>query len=286
MKLSKIFFTLAARTVALALIGGQAYANQPATSEATSASAVETESAVTTSSSSATATPAATENDNAEVYATQINVEIIAFQRLFDSDSLNQKFPELTSVIPTADALLPSASQINARSLADNEMQLNDIFTKFEQHDAYVPFYHQAWTQPLNQQIQAPPIRIQSDPANVPALDGRFMVWQDDKIELNFNLAFSYSNNQSATPSQQAFGSVEPSVVDGVPDIDAVNPEDQAAENNPATATRHTIQYQSQSSYIDNQMMYFDHPLFGILVLINSADGKPLKGVNSSNMAQ
>lgn len=222
-------------------------------------------------------------------YASQINVEIIVFQRLLDNESLNnQKFAEFTSVIPTADAILPAENQINARTLPSNQMQLNDIFTKFQQHEAYIPFYHQAWTQALPQQSSAFPIRIQSIPSEIPAVDGRLSIWQDNNIELNFNLAFSYDSAQTKNGVSQAFGSVnQDDVSNTVPDIDAVDSNSQTDKQN-RDPMRHTIQYQSQSSYIDNQMMYFDHPLFGILVLINSADGKPLKGVNSNdgNMTQ
>lgn len=282
MNLPKPFFSFVAKSLGLALIGSQVYAEPtPDTTNQNGGG----QSAVVAEAQAAP--PVQPQQTTAEDYASQITVEIIAFQRLLDSSSLNQTFPELSTVIPTADAILPAETQINARSLANSQMQLNDIFTKFEQHDAYVPFYHQAWTQELNQQSLALPIHIQSDPNSIPALDGRFMVWQDDKIELSFNLAFSYNSNQAELPPTQAFGSVEQDVSEVVPDIDAVaSAQETAATDSTAAAARHTIQYQSQSSYTDNQMMYFDHPLFGILVLINSADGKPLKGISSNGMAQ
>ncbi|MGV6988868.1 CsiV family protein [Testudinibacter sp. P80/BLE/0925] len=272
MRLPRTVLSLVAKSLSLMLIGSQVYAEQTPSADHQSA----VSAAIPTDNPPQSATAA-------EEYATQINVEIIAFQRLLDGDSLNQQFPELSSVIPTADAILPSETQINARALPDSAMQLNDIYTKFEQHDAYVPFYHQAWTQALNQQSLAVPIHIQSAADRLPSLDGRFTVWQDDKIELNFNLAFSYDDKKSASRLMPVFGSVGQDVTTVVPDIDAVSDKEQETETAVASA-RHTIQYQSQSSYTDNQMMYFDHPLFGILVLINSADGKPLKGVSGSNM--
>ncbi|MGR3807819.1 CsiV family protein [Pasteurella testudinis] len=279
MTLSNSFFTLVAKLTPLFLLSGQVYANQPLNSESSAPTAPAATTALTESAAAQlSSTDAATAEDE---YATQANVELIVFQRLFDQDSLNQKFPELNSVIPLTDAVLPSADQLQARALAANEMQLNDIFTKFQQHEAYIPFYHQAWTQALGAQSAAFPIRIQSDPAAIPAIDGRLLIWQDEKIELNFNLAFSYNTQADAQEQQQAFGSLAQETAT-VPDIDAINTEDNTEEKNNRTQ-RHTIQYQSQSSYSDNQMMYFDHPLFGILVLISSADGKPLKGVNSEN---
>ncbi|TNG91828.1 hypothetical protein FHQ28_11210 [Pasteurellaceae bacterium USgator11] len=276
MTLSKSFWALTVKSLALCIFGAQAYADQTAPTQ----NSVPAPAPITSTENTTIPPVVITEQNNENQYATQINVELIIFQRLFEQDSLNQKFPELTSAIPLEDALLPSAELPQARTLAPDQMQLNEIFTKFQQHGAYIPFYHQAWSQPLLQQSASFPLRIQSEPSTVPAIDGRLLIWQGDKIELNFNLAFSYDSLSGN--AQQAFANLAQSAVSTVPDIDAVK-EDSVNVETQQSAQRHTIQYQSQSSYTDNQMMYFDHPLFGILVLINSADGKPLKGVNSEN---
>ncbi|KGQ69738.1 hypothetical protein OA57_08815 [Chelonobacter oris] len=274
MTLPKSFLAVIAKSLALLSIGGQLYAAEQQTTS--------NGNTVTANEPTIESAPTATAQDSE--YASQANVEIILFQRLFENDGLNQKFPELTSTIPVANAVVPAENQIYAHILSANEMQLNDIYTKFQQHDAYIPFYHQAWVQPLTSQPLAVPVRIQSDASSIPTIDGRLLIWQDNNIELNFNLAFSYHSVQKSSDFPDNLNQD----IATVPDIDATDAADPAlTDNNAIAMTTHTIQYQSQSSYVDNQMMYFDHPLFGILVLINSADGKPLKGVsNSNNMLQ
>ncbi|TNG86076.1 CsiV family protein, partial [Testudinibacter aquarius] len=246
MTLSKSFWALTVKSLALCIFGAQAYADQTAPTQ----NSVPAPAPITSTENTTIPPVVTTEQNNENQYATQINVELIIFQRLFEQDSLNQKFPELTSAIPLEDALLPSPELPQARTLAPDQMQLNEIFTKFQQHGAYIPFYHQAWSQPLLQQSASFPLRIQSDLSTVPAIDGRLLIWQGDKIELNFNLAFSYDSLSGN--AQQAFANLAQSAVSTVPDIDAVK--DSAKVESQQTAQRHTIQYQSQSSYTDNQM--------------------------------
>lgn len=170
-----------------------------------------------------------------------INVEIILFQRLVQDNVEN--ITDDKKKINIGNAIVPAPenteSEENVFVLPRNQWQLDSLYEKFEQHDAYQPILHLAWRQPLIDKSRAPNILLESSHTKLPNITSVLKIWLSNKVDINLSTLINFENTADKNQELSAY-------------------------------------YHNQKEYIGDQPLYIVHPLIGTIISITDENGQPL----------
>jgi Peptidoglycan-binding protein, CsiV len=211
--------------------------------------------------------------DGEQAHEQTYKVEIIIFQRT-DLNILTEESWLSYPPLP----LFKNAVDMNMLDpLSEKELSLTKAAQRIDSNTNYTVLLHQGWIQPILKPKNAPSVHIYAQP-----LMDKTRPWLDNSSYINELLFNRWRINGSLTISQLNYFNVNADIILTIP----------FSELNKFKNLGHTIapdrrvlnfHLQQNRRIRSDQLYYFDHPLFGILIEISENDIDNMSSSNESN---